>query len=69
MNKRHHSYLLTGILILGMASSAAAQYYESYVPDGYSMAPPLQQHLYSETASVNADSSWVEEDTTTGYQT
>jgi len=69
MNKRHHSYLLTGFLILGMATSAAAQYYESYVPEGYSMAPPMQQHLYSETTSVNADSSWLEEDTTVGYQT
>lgn len=69
MNKRHHSYLLTGLLILALAAPASAQYYESHIPDGYSMAPPMQQHLYSDSSSVNADSSWIEEDVVTGYQT
>ena len=69
MNKRHHSYLLTGFLVLALTTSAAAQYYENSAPEGYSLAPPMHQELYSESSSINADSSWVEEDTTTGYQT
>lgn len=73
MNKRHHSYLLTGFLVLAMATSGMAQsYYEVAPPQGYSTAPPYREsHLYSSSnPSMNADSSWVEEDSLpTGYQT
>ncbi|MDN5278725.1 MAG: hypothetical protein PWR01_2690 [Clostridiales bacterium] len=74
MNKRHHSYLLTCILALAISTTGMAQsYYDIAPPEGYSMAPPYQEsHLYSSNSeySVNADSSWVEEDSLpAGYQT
>lgn len=72
MNKRHNSYLLTGFLILALASSAFGQYADYQTPEGYSMAPPLENDFYYEAQpSVNADSSWVEEDegAPSGYQT
>jgi len=56
-------------MVLALTSSAAAQYYENLTPEGYSLAPPMQQELYSDRSSISADSSWIEEDTTTGYQT
>lgn len=71
MKKRHHSYLLTGFLLLAGATTAMAQYFEDQAPEGYSMAPPYANESYSQTEpSIDADSSWVEEDTvTSGYQT
>lgn len=71
MKKRHHSYLLTGFLLLAGATTAMAQYFEDQAPEGYSMAPPYANESYSQPApSIDADSSWVEEDTvTSGYQT
>ncbi|MGM0601331.1 MAG: LysM peptidoglycan-binding domain-containing protein [Candidatus Rifleibacteriota bacterium] len=73
MIKRHRSYLLSCILMLTMSTCGMAQsYYEVAPPEGYSPSEYQEQHLYSSTGSdyVNADSSWVEEDTLpTGYQT
>ena len=70
MNKRHNSYLLTGFLVLAMASAAFGQYSDHQTPEGYSMAPPENDFYYEAQPSVNADSSWVEEDSgSTGYQT
>ncbi len=69
MNKRH-TYLLTGFLLLAMASTAFGQYSDYQTPEGYSMAPPENDFYYEAQPSVNADSSWVEEDSaSTGYQT
>ena len=69
MNKRHNSYLLTGFLLLAVASTAFGQFYDYQVPEGYSMAPPENDFYYEAQPSVNADSSWVEEDSvSTGYQ-
>ncbi|MDD3146422.1 MAG: LysM domain-containing protein [Candidatus Riflebacteria bacterium] len=70
MNKRHHSYLLTGFLLLAVASTAFGQYNDYQTPEGYSMAPPENEFYIEATPSVSADSSWVEEDSiSTGYQT
>lgn len=74
MNKRHHSYLLTGFLVFALASTAMGQYYENQAPEGYSMAPPFEHEEYVDALpSVNADSSWVEENVeeteSVGYQT
>lgn len=70
MNKRHHSYLLTGFLLLALASTAFGQYGDYQTPEGYSMAPPENDFYIEAQPSVNADSSWVEEDSvSTGYQT
>ena len=70
MNKRHNSYLLTGFLVLALATSAFGQY-DYQIPEGYSMAPPPETEYYYEAEpSTSADSSWVEEDSvSTGYQT
>lgn len=71
MNKRYQTYLLTGFLLLAGATSSMARFYEDQAPEGYSMAPPLSQSLYYEAEpSIDADSSWVEQETvSTGYQT
>jgi len=71
MNKRYQTYLLTGFLLLAGTTSSMAQFYENLAPEGYSMAPPLSQDMYYEAEpSVDADSSWVEQDTvSTGHQT
>lgn len=71
MSKLQNSYLLTGFLILALASSAFGQYYEDQSVGENSMAPPFENDFYVEAKpSVNADSSWVEEETvTTGHQT
>lgn len=70
MNIRHHSYLLTCILVMAMSGAALAQsYYEAAPLESYSMAPPYQEsHLYhnDDFASINADSSWVEQDSIPG---
>ncbi len=70
MNKRHNSYLLTGFLVLALATSAFGQY-DYQIPEGYSMAPPPETEYYYEAEpSTSADSNWVEEDSvSTGYQT
>jgi LysM repeat protein len=58
--------------MLAMSTCGMAQsYYEVAPPEGYSTSDYQQQHLYSSTGPdyVNADSSWVEEDTLpVGYQ-
>ncbi len=74
MKKRHRTYLLALMMLVGINSIASAQnFYEQVEPEGYSLAPPYQeQTLYNSNnlPSINADSSWVEEESLpVGYQT
>lgn len=71
MKRRYHSFLLTGFLLLSGATNVMAQYYDEQAPEGYSLAPPYANESYLELPnSVDADSSWIEQgSTTSGYQT
>ncbi len=63
MKKRHNPIIATAMMLIAMAPSVFGQY-----NDEYTAAPPLSEDFYIEDSS-SADSNWVGDSVTTGYQT